>query len=413
MLADGHGYFTFIGLTLRAGSWHGAYAETSGNVFDHVDARFNGGGGVDFDANSSDLTITGNTLIHSRIWMNVLHNWPRFNNANTGGGWPGGTGWYSQSNVTIEGNVIYGNGGEGLVIWGTNGSGGTAHEAMNNVARHNVVFDNWSVNVYLDNTQHATIDSNFVFDHPRDPTTTFANLLTVSKGYDTDFGRRMQPILISLADEPGSAFDSQAHLSDITVVNNIFAGGSFGFVDYDDGTKTVFHGLKNAIIANNTWALGNTPIPSQDVYCWRHLFAGSSPDASSNSIVENNAMIVPDGGDFYVQAEEANSGSGITSDYNFYGGTGKFANVSMTLDLTAWKAAHAGWDLHSGNGEAMLGDMTEFNRTVADKPVYDWSKAVPAAASPLAGAGTPVSAAATDFTGVQRSASDIGAVAIH
>jgi hypothetical protein len=206
VLSQGTGYLHLVGLTLRAGSWHGLYSESSGNQLDHCDVKFNGGGGVFFAAGQNDLSVTDNQLTNSRIWMNVLENWPRFNNQNTSGGWPGALSWYSQSNALAQGNVVYQNGGEGLILWGTNASGTTAHVSVNNQVHDNIIYDNWSVNLYLDNTQNARVEQNFVFNHPRDPGQTFDDLFTISNGYDMDWGKRITPVNISLADEPGSSF---------------------------------------------------------------------------------------------------------------------------------------------------------------------------------------------------------------
>ena len=406
-------YVSFIGLTIRASSWSGVFAQAGHLTFDHCDVKFNGGGGIFFDGTTTANT-DGNTVTSTRIWRNVLVNWPRFNNGFTGGGWPGAISWSSQSDVTAEGNVIYGNGGEGLILWFTAQNGGTTHTSTNNLVRHNVIFDNFSVNVYLDNTQGAIIDSNFVFDHPRDPSETFDNLLTLSPGYNGDFGKRMTPIDISLADEPGSAFDMAAHLANITVVNNIFAGGNFGFVDYDDGTQGTHHGLKNCVIANNSWVLGSTPIPNLSEFGWRHGSLGGNADASMNSVVENNIIVLPTMNDQFVQMGQAGANAGVTTDYNIYGGPAQWQIADNTQDFTAWKAANAGWDVHSQTADPMVTDVSEFNRDKTDRPVYDWSKAALSAGSPAIGAGTTVQAVTTDFTGAQRSgANDIGAVAHH
>jgi hypothetical protein len=411
VLGQGHDYFTFIGLTIRAGSWHGVYSESKGHTFDHCDVKFNGGGGIFFDAGGNDLTITDNTVTMTRIWMNVLDNWPRFNNMNTTGGWPGALSWYSQSNALSQGNVVYQNGGEGLILWGTNSSGGTTHVSMNNRVWHNIVFDNWSVNVYCDNTQNGRIEQNFVFDHPRDVTQTFDNLFTLSQGYNTDYGKRITPVNISLADEPGSANDSQAHLSNMTVLNNIFAGGKFGFVDYDDGTSGVVHGLKNCTIENNTWILGNMAIPGQTSYGWRHLFPDGNADASTASLLENNVFVTTASDDHFAEMGRAGAGPGITLDYNVYSGPGGFLDAGNTESFTQWKAARSSWDGHSVAADAMIVDVTEFSQTGAQKFVYDWSKAKLQAGSAAIGAGTQVSVT-TDFTNTMRpsGAMDVGAL---
>src|SRR6185369_10578239 len=187
VLGTGQNYFSFIGLAARAASWHVLYSEASGIVFDHCDLKFNGGGGAFFAAPGDG----GNQRVTStRIWMNVLDNWPRFNNGNCTGGWPGSLVFYAQSNSTAQGNVIYQNGGEGLIFYGTP----TNHTSVNNHALNNVIFDNFSVNLYFDNIQNAVAEQNFVFDHPRDPSTTFDNLFSMSNGYNSDWGKRITPI---------------------------------------------------------------------------------------------------------------------------------------------------------------------------------------------------------------------------
>ena len=414
IINQGSDYLSFIGLTLRAASWTGVYSEASHSTFDHCDAKFNGGAGIEFGNASGDEGVTGNAVTNTRIWMNVLHNWPRFNNGNVTGGWPGGLSWGNQSNVLAQGDVVYQNGGEGLILGGTDSSGGTAHTSVNNEVEDNIVYDNFSVNIYLDNTQGARIEQNFVFAHPFDPGQTFANLLTLSPGYGTDWDKRLVPANLSLGDEPGSSYDGAAHSSNITVLNNIFAGGGFGFVDYDDGTTGQFHGLKNDLIANNTWVLGNGVIPGADNYGWRHLDLGGNPDASSASFFENNLIGVAAATDSFEQAGLAGAGPGITDDYNLCSGPGAWKDVGTVQDFATWKSSHP-WDAHSASTDAKLVDATEFSQTATQKPVYDWSKATPASSSPALGAGTAESGFDTDFTGAKRAAgaNDVGAISRH
>jgi hypothetical protein len=403
-LPQGGDYFRFVGLTLRASSWTAVYSEASNNVFDHCDIKFNGGGGIAFGISSNDNGVTGNQVLHSRIWMNVLHNWPRFNNGNVTGGWPGALSWYSQSHALAQGDVIYQNGGEGLILWGTDWNGTTAHVSVGNELRQNVVYDNFSVNVYLDNTQGARVEQVYAFTHPRDPGQTFANLLTQSPGYDTDWGKRLTPAGISLGDEPGSSYDGAAHSDAITVINSIFAGSKFGFVDYDDGTTGTFHGLRDSLIANDTWVLGMGQVPGESSFGWRHLDGGGNPDNSVNSSFENVLIAVPEAADFFVDTEMAGAGPGITCDYNLYSGPGSWSSVGTTQDFTAWKSAHP-WDGHSQNADAQLANPAEFSQTAVQKPVYDWSKAALGGSSPAIGAGVDESSQfGVDFTGAPRPA---------
>ncbi len=407
-LGAGHDYYNFIGLTIRASSWSGVYTESSGHTFDHCDFKFNGGAAALFTFNSSD-PASGNdiTVTMSRIWMNILQNWPRFNNGNTGGGWPAAIDWCNQSNGLAQGNVVYGNGGEGLTLGNTDRQG---HLSMNNLVRHNVIFDNFSVNLYLNNTENGKLEQNFVFQHPRDETQTFDGLFAASPGYAQDYGKRITAVNISLGDEPGSAYDAQGHLSDMTVINNIFAGGNFGLDDYDDGTSgPVHHGLKNCVIANNTWILGNTPIPGESSYGWLHTSDG---DASQNSILQNNIFVTSTAGDQFAKVA-VGAGPGIDNDYNLYSGPGNWAVLGDTMNFAAWKSAHSTWDQHSLNTDAMLQDPAEFTQTATQKPVYDWSKAALKAGSPALGAGKVQPLVTTDFSGAARAggAHDIGALA--
>jgi len=399
-------YLNFVGLTLRASSWSGVFSQGKNISFDQCDIKFNGGGAFSWGG-------VGNSLTNSRVWMNVLDNWPRFNNGNSGGGWPGAVVFYASQSGTARGNVVYGNGGEGIIFYATD-SGETG---SNNVIANNIVYDNFSVNVYNDNTQGVLIQQNFIFNHPRDVNQSWPSLLSTSGGYNSDFGRRLSPICISLGDEPGSSYDGAAHLANITVINNIVVGGDRGIFDYDDGTSGgVGHGLKNDLIANNTFVIGLTPLPGDyPSYGWAN---GSAPGADTNSFVENNLIAVQNSGDFWVSIYATGIGPGITCDYNLYSGAGAFAtgteNQTTPQTLVQWQGAHSGWDVNSMTADAMLTDVTEFNQTAAQKPVYDWTKATPLSGSPAHRGGTTQTTFNTDFTGATRPSGnfDTGALAL-
>ncbi|HEY2730957.1 MAG TPA: right-handed parallel beta-helix repeat-containing protein [Polyangia bacterium] len=410
-LGPGHDYFKFVGLSIRASSWSGAYTESNGQVFDHCDFKFNGGAAVLF-SHPSKVTGNGNVVTNSRIWMNVLSNWPRFNNGYTTGGWPGAIQWSTQSNALAEGNVVYLNGGEGLIVGDSDIEG---MPSMNNEVRHNVIFDNFSVNLYLNNVQNVRLEQNFVFQHPRDESQTFEGLFEASKDYNGDFGKRITPDNLNLGDEPYSAYDHQAHLANITVVNNIIAGGKFGFVDYDDGTSGPnHHGLKNCTIANNTWVLGSEVVPGHPSFVWKHALDPTlGPDQSANSIFQNNVFATAASVDWFVRSEDGD-GRGIDADYNVYSGPGTWDDPADVLNFAAWKTAHPNWDAHSVQGDVLLQDSNEFNQTIGQKLVYDWSKAAPMTGSPALGGGKAgIASAATDFTGTARvaGAHDVGAIA--
>jgi hypothetical protein len=176
----------------------------------------------------------------------------------------------------------------------------------------------------------------------------------------------------------------------------------------------VVHGLKNCLIANNTWVLGSQAISGQQSYVWRHLYPGVNTDASVNSLVANNIIAAASSSDHYVELGDSGTPAGISSDYNLYSGPGQWSSGGSAQSFAAWKSAHAGWDQHSLDADALLIDPSEFNQTAAQKPVYDWSKAAPRAGSPAQGAGADQTSRFTgDFTGSARGAGayDLGAVA--
>ena len=61
-----------------------------------------------------------------------------------------------------RGNVVHMNGGEGILTYGTRG----AQPSGEALVERNVVFDNWSVNIYFDNQPGNVARDNFVFNHP-------------------------------------------------------------------------------------------------------------------------------------------------------------------------------------------------------------------------------------------------------
>lgn len=392
-LDNSHNYFSFIGLTMRCGSWSAVFTEASGLTFDHCDIKFNGGTAILFGQSGAKLA-TDNKLLYSRLWMNVLNNWPRFNNGNNGGGWPAAISWTSQSNGLALGNISYMNGGEGLTFNDTDVNG---LSSTNNVARHNIVYDNFSINLYVNNTQNVLFEQNYIFQHPLDESQTFDGLFAQAPSYAGDFGKRLVPPNFSIADEPESAYDSAAHTSNIVAINNIFVGGHRGLIDYDDGTVGIHHGLRNCLIANNTFVLSSTPdVTGQTSYCWEHGFSGAG-DTSINSFLQNNIMLTTSASDLFFLAPTIN---GVTTDYNIYSGPGQWNDAGTVRNFAGWKTAHPSLDQHSVNANANLVDVTAFDKSVTISPVYDWRNAVPKTGSFVTG--TTQSAFTTDFTGTNR-----------
>jgi hypothetical protein len=432
-LNQGNNYINFIGLTFRASSWGGPTTVGAAHdlLFDHCDIKFNGGHATSFG--SANGVIGKNiTVQYSRAWMNVLNNWPRFNNGNTSGGWPSALGWGALDNSQAIGNVVYMNGGEGLDITYTTSLDGTnPYVNSGNLIRHNVIYDNFSVNLYLVSASGITADQNFIFNHVEDKTQTFDGLLD-GGGYGGDLERRIIPVNVGLGDEGGSSFNGGAYLRDIVLTNNIIVGGKRAILDWGEAIKTGLptHSLKNCTIANNTIVLGADGLPDgSSGYGWQNgtQVADSSGDLNGvnvSSVFQNNLVVSTTGGsastsDSFIMLNGHDT-SGISVDYNLLSGPGDWYDDRYQIDKTqphfnfvAWKAAYP-VDAHSLNADAMLVDITEFTQTAAQKPVYDWSKAALKVGSPATGKGTDETFT-TDFTGAPRTkgAYDIGAVNVH
>lgn len=71
------------------------------------------------------------------------------------GGWPQGLGAFGERQ-TVVGNVSYHNWGEGIDVGG-----------RNNLVERNTIFNNMSVNLYLDNASYTTVRRNLIYDTSR------------------------------------------------------------------------------------------------------------------------------------------------------------------------------------------------------------------------------------------------------
>ncbi len=120
-----------------------------------------------------------------------------------------------------------------------------------------MVFDNWSVNFYFDNQPGGVVRSNIISFHPPDP----ANYLHQTGSPWTSLGK--YTVCMMLADEEWSsdATNGYANLDRVQVYNNLLTGCRIGIRDHSEGDNAAAnHGLKNALIANNTIVTAYAPI---------------------------------------------------------------------------------------------------------------------------------------------------------
>ncbi len=387
-------YLTFNGLTVRGSGAAGIWGYGSNIVVSNCNLEFNGKAGLNFMA--SPGANSNNQALYNRVYQNVLLNWPRGNNgfANAGGGWSGGLAFTDSLNGVARGNVVYDNGGEGIISYGSGGgaqTGGTLFE-------QNVAFDNWSVNMYFDNQPNDIARQNVLFDHPMDPNTLFypPNSSRWSSGTPYKYS-----VCLMLADEYNSSGGS-ANLANTQVYNNLMAGCRIGINDYSEGALTNPHGLKNTLIANNTIILPPTT-PSGTFTAGIHLQDNGS--ANSGSSIVNNLIYGFDNTEPVIWYEGTGAVPGVTFDHNAYYNPGmatafwEGSNTLSYLNFAQWQQA-TGADAHGMFADPKLTAATQFQAT--GTAPYDYQNAIPLSGSPVNGAGTPLSAFSTDLIGAAR-----------
>ncbi|HEV8269475.1 MAG TPA: right-handed parallel beta-helix repeat-containing protein [Thermoanaerobaculia bacterium] len=395
-------YYTFKGLTIRGSGSSGVWGYGNHVTVESCNIKFNGKGAVSFQGPPGN---TDNAVLTSHIYHNVLINWPRGNNDYVGGGWPSGLGWYASLRPLARGNIVHKNGGEGILTYGTE-AGSPSGAAL---FEQNVVYDNWSVNLYIDNQPDGVIRKNFVFDHPRN----LSDLLYQGTSYWTDdVARKLTPVGVMLADEEWSsdATNNHANLDHTTVADNVLAGNRVAIRDYAEGPNSEdWHGLKNTVIANNTIVLPAQASPDYNAGIEiQDNMAPSGVNRNTNSRIENN-VVYGFNTDLLIWSRQGAGLAGITMNGNVYFSayaTPFGSGVPATgASFAAWKSAHPGFDTSSLWQDPLLLGVGQFAATAQTVPVYDWRNAVPSGASPAKAIGASFSPLFTDdFTGTARPA---------
>jgi Right handed beta helix region len=226
------GHVTLFGLTVRFAGGHGISVLGDGVRIESCRLAFNGKSGVNLFSYGQTQS-RGGQVVGNEIDHNVMRNWPR--GRYKWGGWAAGVGSNGTGGAQYERNVVYRNNGEGLLAY--SGPGGT-------VIRDNVVFDNWSVNIYVDNQPNARIERNFSFSQLPDPRD------LVNNG-DPEPGdgrclRRLRPEGIMTADEK---YGIGATLRNVLIANNVVLGCRRGITHYGEEAGS---GLKQIQVVHNT-----------------------------------------------------------------------------------------------------------------------------------------------------------------
>jgi hypothetical protein len=399
-------YYTFKGLTIRGSGSNGIWGYGSHVTVERCNIKFNGKAAVSFQGAGD----TDNAVLYTQAYHNVLLNWPRGNNgfAESGGGWAGSIVWYANLRPLARGNIVWMNGGEGILSYGTEAgiSSGSA------LFEQNVVYDNWSVNMYFDNQPNDVARNNIIFNHPVDTRT------WLKTGSTWPWNELYKyTVCLMLADEQNSsdATNHHANLANTQVYNNLIAGCRIGIRDYAEGdSDTVkYHGLRNTLIANNTIILPAAPLPNTDtvgIFLQDNSTPGGA-NRNANSFIQNNVIYgFADAPLIWIQNQKALSG--ITLNNNVYYSayatplrSGFDASV-QNVGFAAWRSL-TGADGASLFADPLLVDASAFQ--ASGSAPYDYRKADLGTSSPARGAGTAQSAFSTSLTGATRSAWNAGA----
>ncbi len=362
-------YIRFVGLTVRGSGSNGIWGYGSNITVQSCNIKFNGKSAVSFLYNSAaGVQTTDNSVITSHIYHNVLSNWPRGNNgyAESGGGWPATVNWSGQLRPLARGNIVHMNGGEGIASYGSF----QGKQFGSALFEQNVVYDNWSVNMYFDNQPNNVARNNFLFNHPADYNAATTNFLYVSNTFFPYDRIGRFSVCLMFADEQNSSdgINNYANVDGTKLYNNLIAGCRIGIRDYSEGSITQqYHGVKNTLIANNTIIMPSGTFPNASTF---GIFLLDNANRNVNSVIANN-IIYGFNNDALIYAELTGPLTGITLNNNLYFSTGATpfgsgnGNVASSpvkrYNFSNWKVNAAGSDTSSLFAAPLLVDANHFN----------------------------------------------------
>jgi hypothetical protein len=316
-------HVTIQGLTVRFAGGDGFSVLGDDVRIEGCRVRFNGKSGIGVFGYGK-VASAGVQILRNDIYHNMLRNWPR--GRYKWGGWASGVNATSPG-ILCEGNRVYRNGGEGLLAYG--GKGGT-------VIRDNVVFDNWSVNIYVDNQPHAVVTNNLVYCHPPDPH-------DLSNNGDPEPGdnkslRRLRPEGIMTADEKYN-LEPPANLQDVTIANNVIVNCRRGIAHYAQARGS---GLKEVRVLHNTIVVPPVVLPVEHEICG--ISIPWNDGNNRGSVYRNNIVYASH------RATCVLAGGQAPRDRDAFEGT--------SLDHNLWYHAGSAKPIHWGPGYESVYDMS-------------------------------------------------------
>jgi hypothetical protein len=379
---QGASYVTLYGLTVRFAGGHGISILGDYVRVEKCRTRFNGKAGINVYRYGT-TTSTNAALVKNEIYHNVLRNWPR--GRMKWGGWAMGAVSNGTPNCLFQGNVVYRNGGEGLGAYGAPGGA---------VFRDNVVYDNWSVNIYP--SLNSLSEGNFIFSHQPNTGDLYNNGDT--NPADNVNLKRLRPDGVLVADE-----GTPVVLDNAVIRNNVIVNCRRGFNNYH-GSSAVGSGLKHIQVVHNTIVVPSAPITGEATLAGLVIPYNEGNDVGSRF---SNNIVYGGHPDSYLlyRADSPASGdsfAGLTMDHNVWYHSGRNDRLHWGLDwhpaydytLDEWKALSG---TAHGAGDAFADPL------LVDTAIDDASAARVLDGSPALGAGAALGVD-LDYGGCPRSA---------
>lgn len=380
-------YYIFENLTVRFYGARGieALGNSSNNIYRNLKIVFNGHTGIATGANAQ--------LLNNTIAWNFMLNWPRgrFNGGTQGGGW--GAGVNLGAGSVAQGNVIYKNGGEGILTYMNSG---------NTTFRGNTVFDNWSMNLYVDTSANALIENNLVY-------CTEPNLIDArNNGFpnDTTVIKGMRPIAIGTADEYYGG-PKLYYLRDVTIRNNIVVNCRRGYNHYAQYTGSGMINIKmlnNTIITPDTVVPGTVTVGDRDNYIG--ILLDNSFNVNSGNEIKNNIVVARNARNFalYYQTTEADPFSSYDISNNIWYNTSNSTPIHWGSDYRAiYDYSLADWKVLPGSIHG-VGDLSLNPQFTGGANLFSPEYYVPTLTSPAVGAGVVLAGYSADYFNVIRPA---------
>jgi hypothetical protein len=273
----------------------------------------------------------------------------------------GGVGGRRSTGTIVENSELYGCSHEGITIY---------DDSTNCQYLHNVIHDNFSVNLYLDSISHSVIDGNLIYES--------------TPGNNNVVG-------LELSDETYSDLPAPVN-SHNTIVNNVIVNNEWG-IQFWKGDFASGSGLIDDVISNNT-LVNNLGAIKWD--------AG----AHTGTTIQNNVVVVASSmtATYLLQANGTN---GITLDHNLWYAPG--LDQAFLWGSGAGATDHAAWIAVSGQG---MGDVLSDPSFVGAWTAPPATNLELAMGSPAIDTGVAIGAVTDDFLGAPRphgSGYDIGA----